>query len=166
MKQPAKKAAKVTKEAARPVIASMRQRIGALDDEFIGEVVGVAQAIGELRKALSKVSACLDSRDFHEASSLGYGPVAEMFVFLQRTLGGLQGLCGDKESLVSEVAMKLGCAYEDALPYVDAVMKSPHPLSEEERREIKRKRPQIMADLRARIGAMGDNGKRGQSGGK
>jgi hypothetical protein len=37
-------------------------------------VIGVAQAIGELRKALSKVSACLDSRDFYKASSLAaYG---------------------------------------------------------------------------------------------
>ena len=144
----------VTKEKAAPIIAAMRTEIAAVDDEFIGEVVGVSQAIGELRKALNKVSACLDSRDFYKASSLGYGPVAEMFVFLQRTLGGLQGHCVDKEKLVSEVAMKLGCAYEDALPHVDAVMKSPHPLSDKERREIKRKRPQLMADLRGRIDAL------------
>jgi len=145
----------VGKKAAEPVIAPMRERIDALDQEIMGEVVGVAQAIGELRKTLSKVSACLDSRVFYKASSLGYGPVAEMFVFLQRTLGGLQGLCGDKEALVSEVAMKLGCAYEDALPHVDALMKSPHPLSEEERGEIKRRHPEFMAELRARIAAMG-----------
>lgn len=39
---------------ARQIVASTRKEIAALDDEFFGEVVGVAQAIGVLRKALGE----------------------------------------------------------------------------------------------------------------
>jgi hypothetical protein len=117
----------VPKETAEQIIASLRAEIAAVDDETIMEVVGVTQALDELRKALDEVDACLDSRDFEKAADLGYQSVASGFIFLQRTLGGLQGSCGDKQVLVQDVAARLGCAYEDALPHVDAVMTSPHP---------------------------------------
>lgn len=87
------------KKVAR-TLAPKRKEIAALDDEFFGEVVGVAQAIAELRKALNQLSASLDRREFEKASALGYGAVAAEFVFLQRTLGGLQGACLSKEKLV------------------------------------------------------------------
>jgi hypothetical protein len=46
-----------------------------------------------LRKALGELSASLDRREFEKASAIGYGAVASEFIFLQRTLGGLQGAC-------------------------------------------------------------------------
>ena len=139
----------MTTKDPQAIVASMRKEIAALDLRFVGEGVGVSQAIDELRKALGAISACLDSRDFHKASSLGYGPVAENFVFLQRALGGLQDACSEKETLVGEVAKKLRCAYEDALPYVDAVMTTPHPLTAKERRAARKALPKIKARVRA-----------------
>ena len=62
------------------------------------------QAIDALRTALKQIGAALDSRQFEKASAIGYGRVAEEFVFLQRTLGGLQGACLHKEKLVSDLA--------------------------------------------------------------
>jgi hypothetical protein len=61
---------------AKRIIASKRKVIAALDDEFFGEVIGVAQAIGELRKALSQLSTSLDRGEFEKASAIGYGAVA------------------------------------------------------------------------------------------
>lgn len=77
---------------------------------------GLTLRIDALRKALNQVSAALDARQFEKASSLGYGKVAEEFVFLQRTLGGLQGACLHKERLIQDLAIALHCPYEDVLP--------------------------------------------------
>jgi hypothetical protein len=109
------------------VIGSMRERIDAIDEALIMEVVGVAQALDELRKALDEVDACLDSRDFEKAADLGYRSVSSGFIFLQRTLGALKSQNDQKSVVVSEVAVKLVCAYEEALPHVDAAMQSAHP---------------------------------------
>lgn len=109
------------------VIGSMRKRIDAIDEALIMEVVGVAQALDELRKALDEVDACLDSRDFEEAADLGYRSVSSGFIFLQRTLGALKSQNDQKSVVVSEVAVKLVCAYEEALPHVEAAMQSAHP---------------------------------------
>ena len=110
----------------------------------------VAQALDGLRKAVNEISACLDRREYRRAADLGYGRVAEMFVFLQRTLGGLQGACSEKEALVSEVAKELRCAYEDALPYVDAVLSTSRPLTKEQREENRK----ALRKFKARIPAM------------
>jgi hypothetical protein len=117
----------MTKDTAESIIPSMRAQIAAVDENTIMAVVGVAQALDELRKALGEVDACLDSRDLEKASALGYGSVSSGFIFLQRTLGELNRLCSDKSAIVGEVAVKLGCAYEEALPHVDAVMESSRP---------------------------------------
>ncbi len=55
---------------------------------------------------MPKIDVCLDKRNFDKASSLGYNEVSSAFVFLQRTLGGLQSAQLKKEELISEVAMK------------------------------------------------------------
>ena len=41
------------KDVVQALVDAKRSEIKALDDEFIGEVIGVAQAMGELRKALA-----------------------------------------------------------------------------------------------------------------
>jgi hypothetical protein len=113
-----------TKEPAEPLVAAVRGEISALDDKFIGETVGVAHAMDEMRKAFAEIDACLDRREYEQAAALGYGWVSSAFVFLQRTLRGLQGLCMEKQVIVQDLAAKLRCAYEEALPHVDAVMVS------------------------------------------
>jgi len=132
------------------LIASKRKELAELDDEFFGEVVGVAQAIDALRAALKQISAALDSREFEKASAIGYGKLAEEFVFLQRTLGGLQGACLHKEKLVSDLAFALRRPYEDLLPKVDAVLQSARALDRKQRIENRRKAaPQIRAAVEA-----------------
>lgn len=118
---------------AERLVAARRKELATLDDEFFGEVVGVAQAIDELRKALNQVSAALAARQFEKASSLGYEKVASEFVFLQRTLGGLQGACLQKEKLVQDLAFALRCPYEDVLPKVDALLTSARPIDRKQR---------------------------------
>lgn len=110
-----------------------------MDEEFFTEVVGVAQAIDALRAALKQVSAALDARQFEKASALGYEKVAAEFVFLQRTLGGLQGVRLHKEKLVSELAVALHCPYEVVLPKVYAVMESARPTNRKRRIENRKK---------------------------
>lgn len=44
----------------------------------MGEVVGVARAVGDLRKTL-------DARQFEKAAALGYQDLASAFIFLQST---------------------------------------------------------------------------------
>jgi hypothetical protein len=134
---------------AKRTIASKRKEIAALDDEFFGELVGVAQAIGVLRKALGELSTSLDRREFEKASAIGYGAVASEFIFLQRTLGGLQGACMNKERLVSDLAYRLRWPYEKVLPLVDALMKSPHPLTAKQREKNRKARPKIRAKVEA-----------------
>lgn len=139
-----------TARKAERLIAAKRMELARLDDEFFGEVVGVAQAIDALRKALNQVSAALDARQFEKASSLGYGKVAEEFVFLQRTLGGLQGACIDKERLVQDLAFALRCPYEDVLPKVDAMLASARPLDRKQRiANRKAAAPRIRAAIEA-----------------
>jgi len=126
-----------TPRKAERLIATKRKELATLDDEFFGEVVGVAQAIDELRKALNQLSAALDARHFEKASSLGYGKVAEEFVFLQRTL-------------VSDLAFALRCPYEDVLPKVDALLESARPLDRKQRIANRKKAaPQIRAAVEA-----------------
>ncbi len=72
------------------------------------EVVGVSQAVDALRKALDKVEVCLDERDFEKASNLGYRDVASEFIFLQRTLGGLQSSVLESQRFISDLAVELG----------------------------------------------------------
>lgn len=137
-----------TSRKAERLLAARRTELAALDDEFFGEVVGVAQAIDALRAALKQVSAALDARQFEKASALGYEKVAGEFVFLQRTLGGLQGICLHKEKFVSDLAVALRWPYEDVLPKVDAVMESARPIDRKQRIANRKKAaPQIRAAI-------------------
>jgi hypothetical protein len=111
----------------KQMIDAMRERIDAVDQDLMMDIVGVSQALDELRKALDEVNSCLCSREFERAAALGYSSVSSGFVFLQRTLGALQDGQIQKSEIVSEIAGQLGCAYEEVLPHVDAVMSSAHP---------------------------------------
>ena len=114
----------IAKEQVEAIIASRRTEIARVDEDMIHDVVGVAQAVDDLRKALDEVKSCIDRRQLEKAADVGCGSVSSGFVFLQRTLGGLHERCTDKARIVQDVAATLGCAYEDALPHVDAVMGS------------------------------------------
>jgi hypothetical protein len=99
---------------------------------------------------LTKISVALDARQYEKASALGYEEVASEFVFLQRTLGGLQGVCLEKERLVQELALALRCPYENVLPKVDALLASARPIDRKQRMANRKKAaPRIRAAIKA-----------------
>jgi hypothetical protein len=77
--------------------------------------------------------------DGEDLLAAGYEEVASEFVFLQRTLGGLQGACLEKERLVQELAFALRCPYEDVLPRVDALLESARPIDSKQRAANRKK---------------------------
>lgn len=112
------------------------EELKTVDDNIIGECIGVSHALGDLRRTLDKVDVCLDKRRYSEASNLGYRDVSSAFVFLQRALGGLQHAYTQKEKLVSEIALKSGVGvYEKVEPFVDNILESSKELPEAEKRK-------------------------------
>lgn len=116
----------MTKEAEK-LVAEMTEIIEDLDETRIMEVVGVAQAVSELRSSLSRIEALLDERRFEEASACGYGEISSNFVFLQRTLAGLQAAEHKKQEIVQTVALRGKLSYEEAAPFVESRLKSSVP---------------------------------------
>jgi len=150
MKKTTRRASVAGSRKVERLVAARRKELAALDDEFFAEVVGVAQAIDALRKALSKLSSALDARQYQKASELGYEAVASEFIFLQRTLGGLQGACLHKEGFVQQLAFALRCPYEDVLPKVDALLASARPIDRKKRiANRKKSAPRIRAAIEA-----------------
>lgn len=106
------------------IISEQRDAIKDLDFNTMMEAVGVAMALGKLREALDKLEAHLNAREYEQASQVGYNDVAHNFVYLQRTLAGLQTIDHRKNSLISDIAQKVRAAYEDVAPYVEKEMQS------------------------------------------
>ncbi|QSA99339.1 hypothetical protein [Methylococcus sp. EFPC2] len=98
--------------------------IEELDDSILMETAGVAMALDKLRESLDQVAAHLDNREFEKASHVGYQDVAHNFVFVQRTLAGLQTAVHQKEALISSIAEAAHAAYEDVAPHVERRMQS------------------------------------------
>ncbi len=124
-------------------------RLQALDDDIVGEVIGVAQAVGELRKSLDELDKSLDAREFEKASDLGYRDIGSNFIFLQRTLAGLQSADRDVAVFVSDMAGELKCAYEDIEADVKSKMFCYRPRAEiaaDEVAEWKRENAQAVAE--------------------
>ncbi|MRU17107.1 hypothetical protein FDP25_16830 [Roseovarius sp. A21] len=120
---------------ANRVIDAKAGELETVDQAVMGQVVGVAQAIGDMRKALDALDGLLDDRQFEKAAAAGYQDIAAAFIFLQRTLGGLHSAELDRHTFISSVAKELQCAYEDAEPFVAARLQclKPKPeLTEEE----------------------------------
>lgn len=111
------------------LLEDFADQIQETDDGIMQAVVGVAQALDDVRKAADKTDQCLDDRKFDAAAQLGYGDISSAFVFLQRTLGGLQSAVHRKEALASEVAFQAKQAYEDVEPAVTRRFKSYQPRS-------------------------------------
>ena len=108
---------------------------------FLGDVIGVAQAIGQLEEALEKVNQCLDKREFEKASNLGYSDVSSAFIFLQRCLGGLNGTIGQKEKLIQDICLELcneldNVRNEEVAPLVEQKIESLKPIDNPTKIEI------------------------------
>ncbi|MEC3863281.1 hypothetical protein VK792_18485 [Mesobacterium sp. TK19101] len=105
---------------ADDILNARRAELETVDQAVMGEVVGVAQAIGDLRNALDALDGHLDDRKFERAAALGYQDIASAFIFLQRTLGGLQSAEHIRHEFISSIAEQLQCPHEDAEPLVAA----------------------------------------------
>lgn len=98
--------------------------IETLDNNILMETVGVAMAIDKLRDSLDCIESHLNDREFEKASHVGYQEVAHNFVYVQRTLAGLQAAAHQKEALISNIAQEANTSYEDVAPYVNGKMQS------------------------------------------
>lgn len=106
------------------VIDSKTADIERIDDSIFIEMAGVSMALDQLRKSLDVLETHLNDREFEKASQLGYQEVAQEFVFVQRTLAGLQTAVHKKEAFISTIAQEINGSYEDAAPYVEGRMQS------------------------------------------
>ncbi len=123
------------------IISQKKNEIKTIDDTFIGEVIGVAQALDQLKEALKKIDICLDHREFEKASSLGYGAVSSEFIFLQRCLGGLNDTVRQKEKLIQDVCLELckkldNVRNEEIAPLVEQEIESLKPIDNPMKIEI------------------------------
>lgn len=106
------------------IIEERAAAIAAIDDTIVMETAGVAMALDKLRESLDKVEAHLYDREFEKASHAGYQDVAHNFVYVQRTLAGLQTAAQQKEALISSIAEVAHAAYEEVAPHVEKRMHS------------------------------------------
>jgi len=106
------------------VIDGKTADIERIDNTIFMEMAGVSMALDQLRKSLDKLKMHLNEREFEKASQLGYQDVAQEFVFVQRTLAGLQTAVHQKEAFISTIAQEINGSYEDAAPYVESRMTS------------------------------------------
>ncbi|MDD2801165.1 MAG: hypothetical protein PHE96_06885 [Methylococcales bacterium] len=106
------------------VIDGKTADIERIDDTIFIEMAGVSMALDQLRKSLDKLKMHLNDREFEKASQLGYQEVAQEFVFVQRTLAGLQTAVHKKDAFISTIAQEINGSYEDAAPYVEGRMQS------------------------------------------
>jgi len=132
-------------------IAKSKEHIQKIDGELIMEVVGVSMAVSQLRTALDNLERLLDKRQFEAAAQLGYNDISSEFIFLQRTLGGLQSVCQERDELISNIALDSGIgAFEEVEPFVMDMMQSSKELTDEERKENKKAARQYIADMKKR----------------
>ncbi len=126
----------MSKNNLQNAIEESRGDISDLDDSLMMEVVGVKEAVDCLRKSLDQLEVRLDERSFEKASALGYQDIGSNFIFLQRTLGGLQQQVNKKSALISDIAARSGVGvYETVAPFVDALLQSSKPLTAEQKKK-------------------------------
>lgn len=114
------------------ILDARAEELRAIDDVIFGETIGVAQASDQLRDALDAIDRALDDRRFEAAAGLGYGDIASAFIFLQRTLAGLQSAEHRRDALISDIAALTGQGYEDVAPRVAGRLKTSRPKSAEQ----------------------------------
>lgn len=106
------------------VLDGKDEEIERLDNNLIIESAGVAMALDAMRESLDQLKTHLENREFEKASHVGYQEVAYNFVYVQRTLAGLQAAAYRKEAFISDIACLTFIAYEDVAPYVEQKMQS------------------------------------------
>ena len=109
------------------VLSARTTDLESLDNTVFCEAAGVAQAAGDLRKALDDLDRMIGDRQFEKAAALGYADIASAFIFLQRTLGGLQAADNQRHAMISDVAQEMQWPYEETEPHVADQLQSSRP---------------------------------------
>ena len=120
------------KKLIENIISQKKNELKNIDDAFIGNVIGVAQALRQLKDALKKIDVCLDQRKFEKASSPGYSEVSSEFIFLQRCLGGLNDTVRQKDKITQDICLELcneldNVRNEEVAPLVEQEIESLKP---------------------------------------
>lgn len=129
------------KKHIETILTKNKANIKAIDDAFFGDIIGVAQALNQLKEASEKIGRCIDQREFEKASSLGYSDLSSEFIFLQRCLGGLNHTIGEKEKLIQDVCIELcneldHVSNEEISPLVEQKIESLKPIDNPMKNEI------------------------------
>lgn len=95
----------------------------SLPDRFIGDVIGVMQAVSLLKDQLDKVLCLVKNEEYEKASEAGYSGVSNEFIFLQRCLGGLNSTEIEKCKVIQNTAYANKVAYEEAEVEVTKLLK-------------------------------------------
>lgn len=66
----------------------------------------------------------MNEREFEKPFHVGYQEVAHNFVYVQRTLAGLQTAAHQKEAFISDITQEANATYEDVAPYVEKKMQT------------------------------------------
>ena len=104
-------------------IEKRKEEIAALEWDLMNDSVGVRQAEDSLRKALDQVVELLEADEYERVAALGYSDVSSGFIFLQRTMGGLQMNSLKKRGLTSDIAGEVGLRCELVESMVNAAFK-------------------------------------------
>lgn len=120
------------KQRIEQAVALKGDEIVAIDEAFFGDVIGIAQASGQLREALDKLDQLINQREYDKAADLGYTDIASEFIFLQRCLGALNDTSQSVNALVSDTILQIGTAledlsYEEVAPFIEEKMQSLQP---------------------------------------
>lgn len=133
---------------AEIILSARTAELEAIDDTVFVEVAGVSQAADDLRKALDTLDGLLADRQFDKATALGYREIASAFIFLQRTLGGLQSADWKRHDFTSSTAIALNCTFEEAEPHVLACLQCMKPRSDITDKERDAARASLNAQIR------------------
>ena len=82
----------------------IKTKLKEIQDDIVGDTIGVSQAISEMNKSMDKVNTYLRNHEYEKAAELGYTELSSNFIFLQRCLGGLHRTMMNKDIVDGIVA--------------------------------------------------------------
>jgi hypothetical protein len=103
------------------VKASIGKRAKELEEAFMDVIiqsVPVFQCADAMKKSIDEILQAIESDQFERAAALGYDAFCSNFVWMQRTLGGMNDAAMQCSEAISGVAVDCGLAHEQVKPLV------------------------------------------------
>jgi hypothetical protein len=105
-------------EAIKP---SIERRATELDESYMNVLIQagpVSQCADAMKKSINGILKTIQADQFEKAASLGYRDFAANFIWMQRSLGGMNDAAMRCSEVVSLVAMDCHMAFEQVYPFV------------------------------------------------